>query len=470
MGTNRRDKLGSFDSKNELENVSELTITNALIVPMTEERQSFRGWLRVKGNLIAEVKEGSPAEKDNAEEFIDASGCVLMPGLVNAHTHLYQVLLRAVWEDLPLLPWLKRIYGAAQVLRPEHFYAGSLLGCIEAIRSGVTTVCEHNFLNPHPQCAFETIRAIRESGLRVVFARTIMDTGEIVPDCVKEKPDQAFRRIEEIVATHRGSDRLSFMTGPNTPPLNTTPELLKEIRRFADDKSIGISAHVAESKSVVEFTQQKHGKSGVVTFLNDFGIPGRGSIFAHCVHLTEDEIAILKQTGTSVSHNPVSNMMLGDGVAPVVGMLRQGVNVALGTDGAASNHSQDLFETMKAASLLQKVHHQDAGVIEPFSVLRMATIGGAKALGFGSACGTIEVGKRADLILVRMETVHSQPINDLFSQLVHCAKASDVLTVIVDGNVLMKDRKLRILDERRILEEAKRANRDLMARVGALAF
>ena len=450
--------------------MSELTITNALIVPMTEERKSFRGWLRVKGNLIAEVKEGSPAEKDNAEEFFDASGCVLMPGLVNAHTHLYQVLLRAVWEDLPLLPWLKRIYGAAQVLRPEHFYAGSFLGCLEAIRSGVTAVCEHNFLNPHPQCAFETVRAIRDSGLRAAFARTIMDTGEIVPKCVKEKPDQAFRHIEEIVATHGSSDRLSFMTGPNTPPLNTTPELLKEIRRFADQQSIGISAHVAESKSVVDFTQQKHGKSGVVAFLNDFGIPGQGSIFAHCVHLTEDEIAILKQTGTSVSHNPVSNMMLGDGVAPVVTMLRQGVNVALGTDGAASNHSQDLFETMKAASLLQKVHHQDAAVIEPYSVLHMATIGGAQALGLGSVCGTIEVGKRADLILVRMETVHSQPINDLFSQIVHCAKANDVLTVIVDGNVLMKDRKLRILDERRILEEAKRANRDLMARLGALAF
>jgi 5-methylthioadenosine/S-adenosylhomocysteine deaminase len=163
-------------------------------------------------------------------------------------------------------------------------------------------------------------------------------------------------------------------------------------------------------------------------------------------------------------------MMLGDGVAPVVEMLRQGVNVALGTDGAASNHSQDLFDTMKAASLLQKVHHQDAGIIEPYAVLRMATAGGAKALGLSSLCGTIEVGKRADLVLVNLETIHSQPINDIFSQIVHCAKASDVRTVIVNGEILMRDRQLTRLDEMRILADAKIANRDLMERVNRLSF
>jgi 5-methylthioadenosine/S-adenosylhomocysteine deaminase len=447
-----------------------MILTNALVVPMTESRKSFRGYVRVKQGVIAEVNEGSPATIANDEEIIDGAGCVLMPGLINAHTHLYQVLLRAVWEDLPLLPWLKRIYGTAQVLRPEHFHAGTMLGCIEAIQSGVTTLCEHNFLNPHPECAFETVRAILDSGLRAIFARTIMDTGEMVPDCVKETSGQAFRHIDEIIAANRESDLVSFMTGPNTPPLNTTPELLREIRRFADEKRIGISAHVAESKSVVEFTQQEHGKSGVVEFLDDFAIPGRNSIFAHCVHISDHEIQILLERGTSVSHNPVSNMMLGDGVAPVVAMLRHGVNVALGTDGAASNHSQDLFETMKTASLLQKVHHQNAGIIDPYAVLHMATAGGARALGLSSSCGTIDVGKRADLILIRLDAVHNQPVNDLFSQLVHCAKASDVLTVIVDGRVVMRDRQLQLTEERKVLEEARTANLDLMTRLSALSF
>jgi 5-methylthioadenosine/S-adenosylhomocysteine deaminase len=436
---------------------------------MTEERKSFHGYVRVNDGMITEASDGSP-RIDHDEAVIDTDGCVLMPGLVNAHTHLYQVLLRALWEDLPLLPWLKRIYGAAQVLRPEHFYAGTLLGCMEAIQTGVTTLCEHNFLNPHPECAFETIRAIRNSGLRAVFARTIMDTGEMVPECVKETPDRAFRHIDKMIAAHKDSSLISFMTGPNTPPLNTTPDLLRAIRAFADEKSIGISAHVAESRSVVEFTHEKHGRSGVVQLLDDFGIPSSNSIFAHCVHLSDQEIEILNLRKTSVSHNPVSNMMLGDGVAPVVAMLRYGVNVALGTDGAASNHSQDLFETMKTASLLQKVHHQDAGVIDPYSVLRMATAAGARALGLGSRCGTIEAGKRADLILVRLETLHSQPVNDLFSQLVHCAKASDVQTVIVDGQVLMKDRRLQLAEERKVVEEAKKANLDLRTRLGSLSF
>jgi 5-methylthioadenosine/S-adenosylhomocysteine deaminase len=450
--------------------VGALILTNALVVAMTERRKSFCGFVRIKDGVIAEVSEGSPYRIGDNEEIIDARGCVMMPGLVNAHTHLYQVLLRAVWEDLPLLPWLKRIYGVAQVLRPEHCYAGTMLGCIEAIRSGVTTLCEHNFLNPHPECAFETIRAIRDSGLRAVFARTIMDTGDIVPDCVKETSDQAFRHVEQIIEAHKKSDLLSFMTGPNTPPLNTTPELLRDIRRFADAKSIGISAHVAESKSVVEFTLQEHGKNGVVEFLDEFGIPARNSIFAHCVHISDHEIQILKERGTSVSHNPVSNMMLGDGVAPVAAMLREGVNVALGTDGAASNHSQDLFETMKTASLLQKVHHRDAGVIDPYAVLRMATTGGARALGVAARVGTIEVGKRADLILIHLDTVHNQPVNDLFSQLVHCAKASDVQTVIVNGRVLMRERQLQLAEEGKVLEEARKANLDLMSRLTTLSF
>lgn len=445
------------------------TIEDALVIPMTEARQSFSGSVRVENGVITAIERGK-ARQDVPGAVIDGTGCVLMPGLINAHTHLYQVLLRAVWEDLELMPWLKRIYGCARVLLPEHFYAGSLFGCIEAIRSGVTTVCEHNFLNPSPECAFETLRAIKESGLRAVFARTIMDAGEIVPDCTKEKPEQAFRRIEEILAQHRSGDELRFMTGPNTPPINTTPGILKEIRRFADDKSIGISAHVAESKSVVECVRREHGKNGVVEFLHEFGIPGKNSIFAHSVHISKEEIAVLRQTGTSVSHNPVSNMMLGDGVAPVVEMLRQGVNVALGTDGAASNHSQDLFDTMKAASLLQKVHHQDAGVIDPYSVLRMATIGGARALGLDSVCGTIEVGKRADLILVDLEAVHSQPVNDIFSQIVHCAKASDVRTAMVGGELLLRDRKLTGHDEAQLIAQAREANRDLMKRVSELSF
>jgi 5-methylthioadenosine/S-adenosylhomocysteine deaminase len=450
--------------------MSNLIFANALIIPMTEGPKTLHGFVRVRDGRITDLGSGSPPDGAPGEEIVDAAGAVLMPGLINAHTHLYQVLLRAVWEDLPLLPWLRRIYGAAQVLRPEHFYAGTLLGCIESIRSGVTTVCEHNFLNPHADCAFETVRAIRESGLRAVFARTIMDTGEIVPECVKEKSDQAFRHIDALLKAHVGSELLVFMTGPNTPPINTTPGLLKEIRNFADARSIGISAHVAESQAVVDAVRKEHGRSGVVDFLHSFGITGPNSIFAHSVHISPDEINLLQETGTSVSHNPVSNMMLGDGVAPVVEMLRRGVNVALGTDGAASNHSQDLFDTMKTASLLQKVHHQNAGIIDPYTVLRMATVAGAKALGLSSLCGTLEIGKRADLILIDIDRVHNQPVNEIFSQLVHCAKASDVQMVLVGGEILMRNRRLTHFEEGLVLARAKSCNRDLMDRLNSIRW
>src|SRR5947207_5428917 len=201
----QRSEVRDRKSESERKGMSDLTIVNALVVPMTEERQSFNGFVRVSDGVITEVRAGAPLEVTKDAPMIDAGGCVLMPGLINAHTHLYQVLLRAVWEDLELMPWLKRIYGCAQVLRPEHFYTGTLLGCIESIRSGVTTVCEHNFLNPSAECAFATIGAIQQSGLRAVFARTIMDAGEIVPDCTKETPEQAFHSIEAILAKH-GND------------------------------------------------------------------------------------------------------------------------------------------------------------------------------------------------------------------------------------------------------------------------
>ena len=210
-----------------------IAIVNALIVSMTDSFQPKEGFVFIRDGDIDEVGAGAPSVTTDGIDIIDAAGAVLMPGLVNAHTHLYQVLLRAVWEDLELMPWLKRIYGCARVLTPEHFYAGSLLGCVESIRSGVTTVCEHNFLNPSAECASETIRAMQESGLRAVFARTIMDTGEIVPECTKEKPEQAFRLIEAILARHRSSQ------ARNSTGITPEPKMArsKKIIRAAESPS-----------------------------------------------------------------------------------------------------------------------------------------------------------------------------------------------------------------------------------------
>ena len=294
-------------------NAQAITFTDCTILPMTGPGAVIEsGYVTAVDGAITAVQAGEAPVREG-DTVIDGRGKVLLPGLVNAHTHLYQVLLRAVWEDLPLLAWLQRIYGVAEALHPEHVFAGTSLGCLESLKGGVTTVCEHNFLHPGPECAAAAVDAISESGLRGVFARTIMDTGEMAPDCARETPDTAFRRIEELMARHRKNAapdahrRITFRTGPNTPPINTSPDLLREIRRFADHHSIGISAHVAESASVVEATRREFGRAGVVAYLKDFDIPGEDSIFAHCVHLSPEEIRCLTDTGTAVSHNPVSN-------------------------------------------------------------------------------------------------------------------------------------------------------------------
>ena len=206
-------------------NAQAITFTGCTILPMTGPGAVIEsGYVTAVDGAITAVQAGEAPAREG-ETVIDGRGKVLLPGLVNAHTHLYQVLLRAVWEDLPLLAWLKRIYGVAEALRPEHVRAGTLLGCLESLKGGVTTVCEHNFLHPGPGCAAAAVDAISESGLRGVFARTIMDTGEMVPDCTRETPDTAFRRIEELMARHRKERRTPSAGSPSAPAPTPRPSL-----------------------------------------------------------------------------------------------------------------------------------------------------------------------------------------------------------------------------------------------------
>lgn len=404
---------------------------------------------------------------------IDANGRVLMPGLINAHTHSFQTLLRGIFEDLPLMPWLGKIYGTAAVLTPEECRISGLLAGLELIRSGVTAVCDHHFSNPSVDHPAATVQGLLAAGLRVVLARTIMDEGDLVPPALREAHAQAFRDTEALMARFRDvpSDRLRFMTGPNTPPVSSSPALCRACREFADHHHIGISSHVAEGCGVVELTRRHYAAGGVVEMVHRLGLTGEKTLFAHVVHVSPYEIQLLAESRTSVSHNPVSNMILGDGVSPVPAMLRAGVNVGLGTDGASSNHRQDMFEVMKAASLLQRVHHQNPQTIAPYQVLRMATQGSARAIGLDDLCGEVAVGKRADLILVNL---YSAPWNvavpNLFSHLVHAARSTDVSHTIVGGEVVMDEGRIGGVDEARTLEEARSASEQLIQRLARLGI
>jgi 5-methylthioadenosine/S-adenosylhomocysteine deaminase len=301
------------------------------------------------------------------------------------------------------------------------------------------------------------------------MARTIMDVGELAPPEVIESPADGLRSVDALLARHHGElgeGMLTLMTGPNTPPVSASGEAAVAIQRFALARGLRVSAHVAESASVVATVRRLGGQRGVIAWLDGLGALGPNWLAAHCVHLSPEEIDIMARRGVCVAHNPVSNGFLGDGIAPVTAMLEAGVTVALGSDGPASNNSQDMFEVMKTAALFQRAQRQDPAAIRPRQALRMGTINGARALGLDHLVGSLEPGKRADLIMLDLLAApHTVAVHDVVSHLLHCARASDVELAMVDGRVLMERRTVAGLDEPGLLRRAQALAEDLVRRL-----
>jgi len=381
----------------------QLIIQNATVLTMNPEKPVLDpGWIEVTDGAITAVST-SPLDGTAADRRIDGTRKVVMPGIVNAHTHLFQTLIRGVYEHLPFTEWLRCIYACGRVLTPEDCYLSARLGSVEALRSGVTTVVDHHFLNRGLELPEATIGGMQAAGVPTVLARTIMDLGDLAPPEVLETPEQGLRSMEALLRRYRdqlSDGMLTLMTGPNTPGVSSSGELAQATKRFADEHGLRVSAHIAESASVLKLVEQRYGRSGVVRWLDELGALGPNVIAAHSVHVSAEEISIMAGRGVSVCHNPVSNLFLGDGFAPVVEMVNAGITVALGTDGAASNNSQDMFEVIKMAALLQRARTQDPHAIAPMQALRIATIDGARALGIDRLVGSLEPGKRADLIML----------------------------------------------------------------------
>jgi len=435
-----------------------VVIENATVVTMNDRDEVLDpGWIDIRDGAIAAVS-AAPLDARNAERRIDGRGKVVMPGLVNAHTHLFQTFLRGIYEHLPFTEWLRRIYRCGRALSPEDCRISAMLGCVEAVKSGVTTVVDHHFLNRGLELPEATLAGMQAIGVRTVLARVIMDLGELAPLEALETPEEGLRSVGSLLGNHRrgtGEGMLTLMTGPNTPAVSASGELATATQRFALDRGLRISAHIAESCSVVEKVRVRYGHPGVIAWLEALGALGPNWLAPHSVHLTAEEIDIMARRGVCVAHNPVCNMFMGDGIAPVVEMLRAGVTVALGTDGAASNNSQDMFEVVKAAALLQRARLQDPQAIRPMQALRMATVNGAKALGLDRLVGSLEPGKRADLIMLGLcAAPHNVAVHNAVSHLVHCAKATDVELTMVDGRILMDKRRVVGVDEAGLLAEA----------------
>jgi 5-methylthioadenosine/S-adenosylhomocysteine deaminase len=447
-----------------------ILIEQATVVTMNDGDEVLTpGWIDIRDGAIAAVS-STPLAFEGTDRRIDGRGKVVMPGLVNAHTHLFQTFIRGVYEHLPFTEWLRRIYHCGRALRAEDCRLSAMLGCLESLKGGVTTVMDHHFLNRGVELPEATLAGMRAIGVRTVLARTIMDIGDLAPREVIESPDEGLRSVQALLDNHRddaGGGMLTLMTGPNTPGVSASGEAALAAQRFALERGIGVSAHIAESRSVVEAVKRRSGHDGVITWLDSLGALGSNWIAPHSVHVSPEEIEILARRGVVVCHNPVSNMTLGDGIAPVVEMLKAGVTVTLGSDGPASNNSQDMFEVIKTAALLQRARLQDATAVLPRQALRMATVNAAKALGLGALIGSVEIGKRADLIMLDLLAApHTVAVHDVISHLVHCVKSSDVELAMVDGRILMERRRVSGTDEEKVLGQSQEAAERLVARLG----
>jgi len=364
-------------------------------------------------------------------------------------------LLRGVADDMPLMEWLeKKIWPIEQNLTADDCYAGALLGCLEMIKSGTTCFADQYFYME------DVARAVEETGLRGVLSRGIIEVQG------PEKLKRTIKEGERLVKTCHGmaNGRILTMFGPHAA-YTCSPECLMQVKELAKKYKVGIHTHIAETQDEVDKITKRYGKRPV-EHLDSIGFLGPEVLAAHCIWLTAREIEIVHKRGVKPVHNPVSNMKTASGVAPVPEMLAADIPVALGTDGAASNNSLDMFDEMKFAALLSKVHKLDPTVVPAQAVLGMATINGAIALGLQDEIGSLEVGKKADIVLVDMKKPHLAPLHNIVSHLVYSAVGSDVDTVMVDGEVLMQGRKVLMLDEDKVLEGVQKASDGLLARGG----
>lgn len=414
------------------------------------------GDIAISGNSIVEIGPGL-SKKYSGFEILDAGGQLVMPGLVNAHTHAAMSLLRGLADDLALMDWLKSYIFPAEsrFMSPEHVYLGTLLACLEMIKSGTTTLCDGYFFET------EAARAVQEAGLRGVMAQGIID----FPSPGAPTPQEGLQQAERFINQWKTSDRI-------TPALfchsayTCCPQTLQETRKLAQKYHVPFCIHLSETQQEIHEITHRYGKRPV-QHLADLGIlqanPAQTNpaqthladetvIAVHCVWLAPEEIDLLHKLRVKVVHVPESNMKLASGIAPVPALLQRGVTVGLGTDGCASNNDLDLFREMDTAAKLHKISTQDPTALEARKVVHMATRGGANVLGLGSEIGSLEVGKKADLIVIDLQKPHLLPLYNLYSQLVYSFSGADVNTVVVNGNILMRNRRFLHLEEDKILE------------------
>ncbi|MBA2302391.1 MAG: amidohydrolase [Acidobacteria bacterium] len=424
----------------------DLIVYNAVVVTMDSTLQVLpRGAVAIRGNTIVAVAAADTiAAAYTAKETLDAGGQIVMPGLVNTHTHAPMVLYRGLADDLALMEWLQQyIFPAeAKTVTPEFVRAGTRLALLEMIQSGTTTYADMYYFEE------EIARVTREAGVRGVLGQTIIQFP--VPDA--KTPQEELARTEAFLKEFAGDELITPAIAPHAM-YTLDRATLRAARKMADTYSAPVLIHLAETSDELRTSRKQH-KMSPTRYLESLGFWGPKTLAAHGVWLDAADIQILAKRKVGLSHNPESNMKLASGTARVPALRKAGVSVGLGTDGAASNNDLDMFEAMRQAAFLHKLTSGDPRAVPAKAALAMATIEGARALQMDDRIGSLEPGKRADLIVVAAASARHTPMYDPISHLVYVARGTDVRTTIVNGRVLMKDGKVLTLNEADIIREA----------------
>lgn len=422
----------------------DIVIHNGTVITMNSNVDMINsGVLCIKKDTLAKIE---PLENHTTlpegKKIIDARGGIIMPGLVNTHTHLPMALFRGLADDLPLSVWLnKHIFPAeANHIHPETVKLGALLSGAEMLLSGTTTCCDGYFFED------SVAAAVNDIGMRAILGQGIIDFPAPGLPKPEDNVDNALKFIQ------KWKDRSPLIT-PSMfchSPYTCSETTLKKAKDAADGKGVLFQIHAAETKDEYASIQTKH-HTTPVKYLDKIGVIDQNTLLVHAVWLTDDDIEIIAKRRASVSHNPESNMKLASGIAPVPALLKAGVTVGLGTDGCASNNNLDLFSEMDTAAKLHKVNTMDPTVMDAVTVLKMATIDGAKSLGLQDIIGSLEIGKKADVIIIDTRKPHLVPVYNPVSHIVYAAQGSDVQDVIVNGKILLRNKELLAFDMEYIL-------------------
>jgi cytosine/adenosine deaminase-related metal-dependent hydrolase len=440
--------------------MSTLLIKNAELITMNQQDDQFIGDIYIEHDTIKDI--GKNLDYPEADKVIDATGRVVTPGFIQTHIHLCQTIFRGKGDDLELMDWLKkRIWPLEAAHDEESIYYSALLGTGELIQSGTTSIVDMETVH-HTDFAFQ---AIEKSGIRALSGKVMMDKGDEVPKRLQENTSDSIQQSVDLMEKwHKKNGRIHYAFSPRFV-VSCTETLLKEVGNLSQKHATYVHTHASENRGEIEIVEAETGMHNV-EYLDYLGLANERLILAHCVWLNENEKQIIKQRKVKVSHCPGSNLKLASGVANIPSLLDAHICVSLGADGAPCNNNLDMFNEMRIAALIQKPAHGPTAM-DAKTVFKMATIEGAKAMGMDHDIGSLEIGKKADLIILNLNDFHMYPSYDVdtISRIVYSTTRADVETTIVHGDVVMENRRLKTIDKDVTLKEANHSIKRLIQRL-----